>query len=251
MSNSSWSFYNKQHTKFGHYGGDRLVSSRHFPEEDPEQRFEEIVVQLGASERTLLDIGSGSGGFTLSLAPHYGQIIGIEPSNLIQTAMERQQDAGIDNVDFQRQDGFQTSFADASFDVIFSRRGPNPRPEVDRLLKTGGHFVHIGIGYEDTRDLKDLFGRGQMFNKRGSSLNWQRTNLGERGYHIHLLKDYIYDEYYATFDDLDAFLFRVPIFEEYGSDEDRALLKQYADTHTTPEGIWLGRHRYLIHAEKQ
>jgi hypothetical protein len=58
----------------------------------------------------------------------------------------------------------------------------------------------------------------------------------------------LYDEYYETIADLDAFLARVPIFEDYGSAADQRLLEQYVEDHTTPQGVWLGRHRYLIHA---
>lgn len=251
MSQKQWDFYNKQYDKFGQYGGANIDSHAHYPDEDPEGRFQEIVTDLGGPEKTLLDIGSGSGGFTLSLAPYYRRIIGIEPSDLIQKAIEEQQEANIKSVEFRRQDGYHTAFTGASFDVIFSRRGPYPRKEIDRLIRPNGHFVHIGIGYEDTRNLKDVFGRGQLFNKRGSSLDWHKDNLQERGYYIHLLKDYLYDEYYKTFDDLNAFLDRVPIFEDFGLAGDHALLKQYVADNTTSQGIWLGRHRYIIHAEKQ
>ncbi|NIW41314.1 MAG: methyltransferase domain-containing protein [candidate division Zixibacteria bacterium] len=251
MSQDKWAFYNRQYAQFGQYGGAQLVSDAYYPDGDPEAHFKEIVLNLGASNKTLLDIGSGSGGFTLSLAPYYGQIMGIEPSDLIQKAIEQQQAREIPHVEFQRQDGYQTSFADRSFEVIISRRGPYPRAEIDRLLRPGGHFVHIGIGYEDARSLKDFFGRGQMFNKRGSSLDWHKGNLQERGYQVQVLKDYLYDEYYEAFDDLNAFLQRVPIFEDYGSEEDRALLKQYVAANTRAQGIWLGRHRHLIHAIKQ
>ena len=248
MSSDKWTFYNQQYAKFGQYGGAQISFKGHYPEGNPETHFKNIVVSLGGSNKILLDIGSGSGGFTLSLAPHYGQIIGIEPSDLIQKALEQQQEMQLEHVSFQRQDGYQTTFADHSFDVIFSRRGPYPRSEIDRLLHPGGHFVHITIGYEDARGLKDIFGRGQMFDKRGSSLDWHQRNLQERGYRIDLLKDYLYDEYYETFDDLDKFLTRVPIFEDYGLAGDRTLLEEYVEANTTSKGIWLGRHRYLIHA---
>jgi len=248
MPQDKWAFYNQQYARFGQYGGAQLVSSAHFPDGDPEAHFKEIVVDLGAPDKTLLDIGSGSGGFTLSLAPYYRRIIGIEPSDLIQKAVKQQQEMEIHNVEFQPQDGYQTSFADRSFDVIISRRGPYPRAEIDRLLRSSGHFVHVSIGYEDARSLKDVFGRGQMFNKRGSSLDFHERNLRERGYQVRLLKDYLYDEYYESIDDLDAFLARVPIFENYGLGEDSALLEQYVKDNTRPQGIWMGRHRYLIQA---
>ncbi len=250
MSQDKWAFYNQQYAKFGQYGGEQLVSSAYYPDGAPEAHFKEIIVNLGTPNKTMLDIGSGSGGFTLSLAPHYGRIIGIEPSDLIQKAIEQQQAMGLQNVEFQSQDGYQTSFADGSFDVIFSRRGPEPQAEIDRLLRPNGHFVHIGIGYEDARSLKDVFGRGQMFDKHGSRLEQHRSNLQARGYQIHLLKDYLYDEYYESFDTLDAFLARVPIFADYGSEADRLLLKQYVEHNTKAEGVWLGRHRYLMNVRK-
>ena len=249
MPQDTWAFYDRQYAQHGQYGGAQLDSSAHYPDGDPEAHFEEIVFNLGAPAKVLLDIGSGSGGFTLSLAPYYEQIIGIEPSDLIQKAIEQQREMEIQNVDFQRQNGYHTTFADRSFDVIISRRGPYPQAEIDRLLRSGGHFVHITIGYEDARSLKDVFGRGQMFDKRGSSLDWHNRNLQERGYQVHLLKDFLYDEYYETISDLDTFLMRVPIFEDYSA-EDRALLKQYAGNNTTTQGIWMGRHRYLIHVTK-
>ncbi|MCB9152284.1 MAG: methyltransferase domain-containing protein [Caldilineaceae bacterium] len=251
MTQPKWAFYNQQYAKHGQYGGAQLVAAAQYPEGNPEEHFRAIVMGLGGPQKRVLDIGSGSGGFTLSLAPQYGQVVGVEPSDLMQKAQAQQQEMGIQNVVFERQDAFHTTFADQSFDVIYSRRGPNPRAEVDRLLRPDGDFVHITIGYDDARSLKDLFGRGQMFEKRGSSLDWRRQKLLERGYDICVLKEYGYDEYYATIDDLNAFLARVPIFEDYGLSGDADFLLRYAESNMTPQGIWLGRHRVLVHATKR
>ncbi len=250
MNKKKSEFYDKQYRKFGRYDTGEVLCTIDYPDGDPEQRFKEILIRLGDAGKFALDMGCGDGGFTLSLSPYYQRVVGIEFSDLFNAASEAKQQSGLENVDFKRQDATHTSFANQTFDVIYSRRGPNPREEIDRLLQFQGHFVFITIGENDARSLKEVFGRGQNFGETASGREKIATSLEARGYQIHVAQDYLYDEFYFDPEALDRFLQGVPIFEDYDSLSDLENLTYYIAANRTARGIRLGRHRVLIHAQK-
>ena len=72
----------------------------------------------------------------------------------------------------------------------------------------------------------------------------------DAGFKITFSKDYLYDEYYKSYEDLDLFLQGVPIFEDFDSEKDSKLLKEYVIKFKTDKGIKLPRHRVVIVAKK-
>ena len=62
--------------------------------------------------------------------------------------------------------------------------------------------------------------------------------------------DVWYDEYYASYHDLDLFLQGVPIFEDFDSEQDKTKLQAYVARFQTDKGIRLPRHRFLVAAMK-
>jgi len=63
-------------------------------------------------------------------------------------------------------------------------------------------------------------------------------------------QNFLFDEYYASYHDLDLFLQGVPIFEDFDSEKDRKLLEAYVAASQTEKGIRLPRHRIVIVAVK-
>ena len=102
--------------------------------------------------RHVLDIGCGAGGIDCLLVSQYGaaRVTGIDVEQpVLDTAARRARDAGVaDKVELVLVSPGPLPFADASFDVVFSKDSivhipdkPALAREVYRVLKPGGVFV--------------------------------------------------------------------------------------------------------------
>lgn len=244
-------FYNKVAKKFGKYstGAKRITE---YPEEDPEKVFKKKLLEVSGKDKTVLDVGCADGRFTLFVAPKFKKVVAIDLSEgMLKAARELQKEKGVENVSFEKQDAFHTTYADASFDAIYSRRGPSNFTEGYRLLKSSGHFVEIDIGEKDCQELKEVFGRGQNFGEWDNPrIKVVKEKLKNAGLEIVFAKDYFYDEYYASYEDLDLFLHGVPIFEDYDSQKDKQHLEEYVTKFTIDKGIKLLRHRVVSVSRK-
>lgn len=244
-------FYTRFAQKFG-ASGPHVKHTTEYPLGDPEQIFEQKLVELGDQSKDVLDVGCGSGDFTLRIASHFHQIVGIDGSEArLQYARMEQQAQGNNNARFERQDAQHTSFARNTFDVVYSRRGPTYYQEYYRILRPGGHVVVIGIGEKDAWELKKVFGRGQGFWEwKTTALEQNIERLQQAGFSIVYGEALEYDEYYAMYRDLDLFLQSVPIFEDFDSEQDKQLLQAYVTAFQTDRGIHLPRHRFVTVAVK-
>src|SRR5216684_2601668 len=74
--------------------------------------------------------------------------------------------------------------------------------------------------------------------------------LQRAGFEVVYRQDVLYDEYFASYHDLDVFLQGVPIFEDFDSEKDRLSLEAYVARFQTDKGIHLPRHRFLFAAVK-
>lgn len=244
-------FYDKVAEKFGKYSTG-VKSKREFPDGDPEADFKAELIKLAGTDKKVLDVGCADGRFTLSIAPYFGQVTAIDNSEgMLSSAGNTQKSSGVVNVNFEKVDFYHNKLPSESYDVIYSRRGPTDYSEFFRLLKMGGSYVGIEIGENDTRGIKEVFGRGQNFGKWDRSvLGRDKKDMESAGFEITLAKEYTYDEYYALPADLDRFLQGVPIFEDYDSVKDKINLDKYVVQNTTSKGINLPRHRVVFAAVK-
>lgn len=248
-------FYDKVAKKFGGYAfgsSGNYKCKRVYPNGDPEKIFKNNLIKLAGKKKIVLDAGCGDGKFAFGIAKYFSKIIGIDNSKeLLKIAAKKKAELRADNISFELQDANKTTFENGSFDVIFSRRGPTPFSELKRLLKPGGYFVGIGIGEKDTKDIEIIFGRGQNYGGFDTSrLKEIKKQLKEAGFKISFAKEYFYNEYYASYDDLDRFLQGVPIFEDFDSKKDKKYLQKYASNFLTKKGINLPRHRVVLVAKK-
>lgn len=247
-------FYNKVARKFGGYafGKHHPKYLSKYPNGDPEKIFKKKLLGLVNPDKIALDVGCGDGKFTFKIAEYFPKIIGIDTSQeLLKIARAKQKSLKVDNVVFKFQDACQTLFESVSFDVVYCRRGPSFFKEYYRILKNGGYYLEIGIGEKDTLDLKNIFGRGQGFSKWNESrLVKDKKELKEIGFGIIYAKEFIYDEYYPSYKELDFFLQGVPIFEDFDSVKDREYLIDYCRKYQTKKGIRLNRHRVVFVVQK-
>jgi hypothetical protein len=122
---------------------------------------------------------------------------------------------------------------------------------VARLLKPGSVYIEIQIGEQDTRALKEEFGRGQDYGSWDTSaLSRNSSDLRGAGFEIVEASEYDFDDFYRDLDHLAEFLEGVPIFTDFDLDSDRPHLEAYVAGHTEAEGIILPRHRVVIAARK-
>jgi len=242
-------FYDKVARKFGGYGFGRghVEYISEYTNGDPEKIFKEKLLGLADKNKIALDAGCGDGKFAFQIAKRFLSITGIDLSKeLLVIARQKKDTSKVDNVTFKLQDAFKTSFADSSFDIIFSRRGPTPYAESYRLLKKGGYFVEIDIGEQDCRKIKEVFERGQGFGKwKDSSLNQIQKLTQDIGFKIIYAEEFLYKEYYASYKDLDLFLQGVPIFEDFDSERDKEHFSSYVKQNSTSKGIRMERHRVV------
>lgn len=247
----SSTFYDTVAQKFGGY----FTPSKwitEYPNGAPENVFKEKLIELSNKDNVALDIGCADGRFTISMARYFRKIVAIDISEeMIKIAKRLQKQQNITNIVFEKRDAFQTSYTDASFDLIYNRRGPSNYGESYRLLKPYCFFVQIDIGEKDCQEIKGVFGRGQGFGEwDNSKLQRDQQALTDVGFQIVYAQDFFYTEYYPTYEDLNLFLQGVPIFEDFDSEKDKKFLKSYVEQFTTDKGIRLPRHRVVIVARK-
>lgn len=242
----SFKFYDKVAGKFGGYKT-KARYTQEFPTGEPEKVFREKLLELARKDKRALDVGCADGRFTLSIAPYFKEVVAIDlSSGMLEAARKLQRGQGVKNVSFEGVDAYNTPYEDASFDLVYSRRGPSRFTEIHRLLKPGGYFVEIEIGEKDTKELKEVFGRGQGFEEWNKPrVEESERKLEDAGFDVLYAEEFLYNEYYQSYEDLDLFLQGVPIFEDFDSEKDSKLLKAYAEKFETGKGIRLSRHRVV------
>ena len=112
------------------------------------KRIERVKAWLEDTD-IVLDVGCASAQITLDLAPHLGQIHGIDVSaNMIEIATKRAQEAGVHNARFSQLDPADPSLAEASFDAATAYSVlhlvddvPSTLARLRDLLKPGGTLI--------------------------------------------------------------------------------------------------------------
>lgn len=246
-------FYDKVARKFGGYGygsGPRYKSE--YPSGDPEIIFKEKLSGLSSKAKIALDIGCADGKFTLSVAPYFKKVYGIDTSRVnLDVAKTHSDDKRGINVEYSLQDAKHTSFDNSFFDLVYCRRGPSYYKEYHRILKAKGYYLEIGIGEMDTVELKKIFGRGQGYGRWDNSrLEKNLKELRDLDFQLVFADNYHYFEYYPSYQELDLFLQGVPIFEDFDSEKDKAALQNYVKKFLTDKGIQLSRHRLVMVMQK-
>jgi ubiquinone/menaquinone biosynthesis C-methylase UbiE len=248
-------FYDKVAQKFGGYGygnGNKPHYTSEYPAGDPEKIFKEKLLKLSSKNKIALDIGCADGKFTLSIAPSFQKVYGVDISKLnLDIAKSHSDDQQSKNVEYFLQNASHTSFGDSFFDVVYCRRGPSYFEEYYRVLKTKGYYLEIGIGEMDAIELKKIFGRGQGYEKwDNSTLDENLKKLRALGFKVVYADNFHYFEYYPSYKEFDLFLQGVPIFEDYDSEKDKPALQRYIEMFISDKGIQLSRHRLVMVVQK-
>ena len=100
-----------------------------------------------------LDIATGTGEFARALAPHVATVIGLDATDaMMEQGQKFIEQAGIENISFQKGVAEDLPFEDETFDIVSSRYAfhhfADPKSvisEMVRVCKTGGHVIVIDI----------------------------------------------------------------------------------------------------------
>ena len=107
----------------------------------------DYVLAMGDAER-VLDVGPGDGWPSLLLAPHFKEIVGIEPgANRVEVCKANAQKVRTRKAHFEQMSACKMEFKSNSFDGVVAatsvEQTPNPNValrEIHRVLKPGGVF---------------------------------------------------------------------------------------------------------------
>ncbi len=104
-----------------------------------------------------LDIATGTGEFARALAPHVAKVVGLDATDaMIERGRTFIEQAGIENISFEKGLVQELPFEDETFDIVSSRYAfhhfADPKPvisEMARVCKTGGHLIIVDIVVPD------------------------------------------------------------------------------------------------------
>jgi SAM-dependent methyltransferase len=107
--------------------------------------FEERLKNMLPNYESVMDAGCGHGEFTLKMASHTRNIVGLDNSiEMIKIAQGLKEHYRVDNVDFiHSSTKKELPFEDGQFDLIYNRRGPTSILNHSRILRSGGIIFGI------------------------------------------------------------------------------------------------------------
>ncbi|MEM7346954.1 MAG: methyltransferase domain-containing protein [Chloroflexota bacterium] len=137
-----------------------------------------LLAGIDLTNKTVLDIGCGSGGITALLAKEYGaaKVVGIDVEEPVcRHARQTAESAGVaDRVEIRQiEPGYPTPFENNSFDIVFSKDSiihiadkEAMSQDAYRILKPGGWFVAsdwlIGHDNEPSPEMADYIRREDL-----------------------------------------------------------------------------------------
>lgn len=215
------------------------------------------VVEAISPKTIMLDIGCGSGEKALryfSLAKKIYET-DLEPEMLKKAQANAKKyyendEKFFNKFEFKIMNGDENfSFPDESFDLVVSRHCGANMNEVYRVLKKGGIFISEDISFNDCQELKDVFKRGQGYN-RPPLYKQTMNNCIEAGFSKIEFLRFEEIEFYHCKEELKFLLTHTPILGVYEEENDDVILEKYLEQFTTDKGIQLNRRLYAFYLEK-
>ena len=105
---------------------------------------EAILEEVNSSLR-VLEVGCGTGILSLGIAPHAGEVVGVDLSpEMIALAQEKAQNGRFQNLTFREGDAYELPFDDSSFDVVLLTNLLHVVAEPSRVLKEAHRVLRPG-----------------------------------------------------------------------------------------------------------
>jgi ubiquinone/menaquinone biosynthesis C-methylase UbiE len=223
--------------------------------EDGEREFDRRVL-AAAKNRDVIDIGCGTGEFSLEIAARARRVAGIDFSErALRKAQENLQSKKLANVEFKHSPADNIPYADQGFDLAISRRGPatdtiDSTREVYRVLRRGGQLMVQAMGQRDKQNWIQVFSRGGIFPGTAefdSELEKRLVHVGFRDVNV---EEFEANEYFESIQDVLIRLEDSPIVPDFDKDLDKQYVQEIVKLFTTPKGIRTNSQRVLIRATK-
>jgi len=236
---------------YGEHRRERVILDGSDGEEEFDQELRDRTVG-----KVVLDIGCGSGKFTLKIARKAKRVTGIDISTIgLAQARVNMTRTGLRNADFRFADAKRLPSSMNNFDVVYSRRGPGSETvrtlsEAYRVLRKNGIFMQIEIGERDKQNLARIFGRGQMVHVKGQVSDIKKKMLEKVGFSKVVTRDYVGTEVFRGMLDLMVRLQSAPIIPSFDPRKDRKKLRKVQKECMTERGIETPVHRVVLVARK-
>jgi SAM-dependent methyltransferase len=213
----------------------------------------DVVQQYLKPTDRVLDIGTGGGEIFLSLAPYFGEGVGIDENPaMIKTAQRNQSTLSIDNISLMRMDGDDLQFNTEEFDVVLLRHLRVYVSEVVRVLRPGGYSITQAVGQRSSLNFLKAFG----WTPASFGPDWHQS-VAEvanqfRSHGCHIIAQAEYDVPY-WFQDMESFMFwlmAVPWPEKIELEKHWQNINRIVETCQTERGIETNEHRELLIVQK-
>ena len=215
--------------------------------------FYKTISNYSNSSSLCLDLGTGGGENLLKNYPEVGYIIATDISEeMLKTAKNNLKNYPNKKVKFILSDNLNLNFPNEMFDLISARHTQINYQLSYNILVKGGVLVIEGVDTKDCFELKEIFNRGQEFNSKEILSKFEYENLLKVGFQKVELFNYLFNEYYASKNDLLNLLMKTPIINEFETNKEIEddLLEKYINKFTCDKGIKLKREYYGILAIK-
>ena len=215
--------------------------------------FYKTISNYSNSSSLCLDLGTGGGENLLKNYPEVGYIIATDISEeMLKTAKNNLKNYPNKKVKFILSDNLNLNFPNEIFDLISARHTQINYQLSYNILVKGGVLVIEGVDTKDCFELKEIFNRGQEFNSKEILSKFEYENLLKVGFQKVELFNYLFNEYYASKNDLLNLLMKTPIINEFETNKEIEddLLEKYINKFTSDKGIKLKREYYGILAIK-
>jgi len=213
----------------------------------------DIVRQYLKPQDRVLDIGTGGGEIFFSLAPCFGEGIGIDQNTeMIEAAKRNRSALPLDNISLLVMDGSDLRFDAGEFDVVLLRHLRVYVSEIVRVLRKNGYFITQMVGQRSSLNILDAFGWTP------SSFGpdwWQPVAQLADQFLLHGCRIIAQAEYNVPYwyYDLDSFMFwlmSVPWPEEIELKKHWQNINRILETSQTERGIETNEHRGLLIVHK-
>ncbi|HEU0292937.1 MAG TPA: class I SAM-dependent methyltransferase [Anaerolineales bacterium] len=213
----------------------------------------DVVRQYLKPQDRVLDIGTGGGEIFLSLAPYFGEGIGIDQNTAMIEAAKRNQSAlALDNISLLVMEGSALRFDVGEFDVVLLRHLRVCVSEIVRVLRKRGYFITQMVGQRSSLNILDAFG----WTPSSFGSDWWQTvaQLADQ-FLLHGCRIVAQAEYNVPywFYDLESFMFwlmSVPWPEEIELEKHWQNINRVLETSQTERGIETNEHRGLLIVQK-
>lgn len=244
-------WWNELARKLDGYKSNYIVE---FDGENGEQDFSGIVKELLKDYPTALDIGCADGAFAIELSSYAKKITAVDLSPVMIEAAKRS--TAESEVEFIVADARHLPFPDNTFDLVISRRGPVSAPEffeeAVRVTKPSGLIIEITIGETDAVELKQIFNRGQGYDRIHYSRYLEIRDRIDSNPLVRMrqMNEYFCNAIYPSLEDIVVLLSSTPIIDDFDVLNDKKYLTQIEQELTTSRGIYRTYHRIIWIAEK-